>query len=283
MITSLDHVVVLTGDIEAATAAYQTLFARSPSWKNVADGAARVLFTLDNTTLELMAPGGEGESANRIRSVLITQGEGLASLCFRTNDIEQMHRRLERLTLKPEPVLEVESQDTITGATLSWKRTRAATEATGGVRMFFLEREKERPLSVRTTTGAITAMDHVVVATADPERAAALYGARLGLDMALDRSHPDWGRLMFFRCGDLIVEVAHKAGKEKAAETAPDRLRGLCWRVIDIDATHARLVADGVEVSEVRTGRKPGTRVMTVRSGTCGVPTLIVQSSAKAE
>jgi hypothetical protein len=42
-------------------------------------------------------------------------------------------------------------------------------------------------------------------------------------------------------------------------------------------------VADGVEVSEVRTGRKPGTRVMTVRSGTCGVPTLIVQSSAKAE
>ena len=131
MITALDHVVVLTGDIEAATAAYQTLFARSPSWKNVADGAARVLFTLDNTTLELMAPGGEGESANRIRSVLITQGEGLASLCFRTNDIEQMHRRLERLTLKPEPVLEVESQDTITGATLSWKRTRAATEATG--------------------------------------------------------------------------------------------------------------------------------------------------------
>ena len=179
------------------------------------DGAARVLFTLDNTTLELMAPSGEGESANRIRSVLITQGEGLASLCFRTNDIEKMHRRLERLTLKPEPVLEVESQDAITGATLSWKRTRAATEATGGVRMFFLEREKERPLSVRTTTGAITAMDHVVVATADPERAAALYGARLGLDMALDRSHPDWGRLMFFRCGDLIVEVAHKAGKEK--------------------------------------------------------------------
>jgi catechol 2,3-dioxygenase-like lactoylglutathione lyase family enzyme len=283
MITALDHVVVLTGDIEAATAAYQTLLARSPSWKNFGDGTARVLFTLDNTTLELMAPSGEGESANRIRSVLITQGEGLASLCFRTNDIEKMHRRLERLTLKPEPVSEVESQDAITGATLSWKRTRAATEATGGVRIFFLEREKERPLSVCATASAVTAMDHVVVATADPERAAALYGARLGLGMALDRSHPDWGRLMFFRCGDLVVEVAHKAGKEKAVGPAPDRLRGLCWRVVDIDATHARLVAGGIEVSEVRTGRKPGTRVMTVRSGTCGVPTLIVQPSAKAQ
>jgi catechol 2,3-dioxygenase-like lactoylglutathione lyase family enzyme len=283
MITALDHVVVLTGDIEAATAAYQRLFARAPSWKNLGDGAARVLFTLDNTTLELMAPSGEGESANRVRSVLITQGEGLASLCFRTNDIERMHRRLERLTLRPEPVSEVESQDAITGATLSWKRTRAATETTGGVRMFFLEREKERPLSVRTTVGAITAMDHVVVATSDPERAAALYGARLGLDMALDRSHPDWGRLMFFRCGDLIVEVAHKPAKDKALGTAPDRLRGLCWRVIDIDATHARLAADGVDVSEVRAGRKPGTRVMTVRSGTCGVPTLVVQPAVKVE
>jgi hypothetical protein len=66
-----------------------------------------------------------------------------------------------------------------------------------------------------TADAPITAMDHVVVSTADPERAAALYGARLGLDMALDRSHPDWGRLMFFRCGDLIVEVVHRPGKER--------------------------------------------------------------------
>ncbi len=99
--------------------------------------------------------------------------------------------------------------------------------------------------------------------------------------MALDRSHPDWGRLMFFRCGDLVVEVTHRPGKgnDKAEADAPDRLRGICWRVADIDATHARLVAAGVDVSEIRTGRKPGTRVMTVRNGTCGVPTLLVQPS----
>jgi catechol 2,3-dioxygenase-like lactoylglutathione lyase family enzyme len=189
-----------------------------------------------------------------------------------------MHRRLDRLTLKPEPVAAVESRDELSGATLSWKRTRAATATTRGVRLFFLERDQERPLSVRTGAASITAMDHVVISTADPERATALYGARLGLDMALDRSHPDWGRLIFFRCGDLIVEVTHKPGK--AVETAPDRLRGVCWRVADIDATHARLVADGLDVSEIRTGRKPGTRVMTVRKGTCGVPTLLVQPSA---
>jgi catechol 2,3-dioxygenase-like lactoylglutathione lyase family enzyme len=123
-------------------------------------------------------------------------------------------------------------------------------------------------------------MDHVVIATADLERAAALYGARLGLDMALDRSHPDWGRLMFFRCGDLIVEVTHRPGK--TPETAPDQLRGVCWRVTDINATHTRLAGAGVDVSEIRNGRKPGTLVMTVRNGTCGVPTLLVQPSAPA-
>ena len=279
MITGLDHVVVLVSDIKAAAVAYQTLFARTPSWQNTGDGADRVLFTLDHMTLELMAPSGDGANATRIRSVLAEQGEGLASICFRTSDIEKMYRRLDRLTLKPEPVAEVESQDVTTGATLSWRRTRAATDMTRGVRLFFLERANERPLSAPTAAAPITAMDHVVIGTADPERTAALYGARLGLDMALDRSHPEWGRLMFFRCGDVVVEVAHKPGKESA--DAPDRLRGICWRVADVDATRARLVEAGVDVSEARPGRKPGTRVMTVRNGTCGVPTLLVQRTPK--
>jgi catechol 2,3-dioxygenase-like lactoylglutathione lyase family enzyme len=281
VITGLDHVVVLVSDIAAGIAAYQTLFARAPAWRNTGDGADRVLFTLDNMTLELMSPNGDGATADRIRTVITEQGEGLASICFRTGDIAKMHRRLDRLTLKPEPVAEVESRDATSGATLSWKRTRAATEATRGVRLFFLELAKERPLSVRSAVASITAMDHVVIATADPERAAALYGARLGLDMALDRSHPDWGRLMFFRCGDLIVEVVHRP-KDTAVDKAHDRLWGLSWRVADIDATRARLASAGVDVSDVRDGRKPGTRVLTVRNGTCGIPTLLVERTAPA-
>jgi catechol 2,3-dioxygenase-like lactoylglutathione lyase family enzyme len=281
VITGLDHVVVLAADIGAGASAYQKLLGCAPSWRNKGDGAARALFTLDNTTLELMAPDGAGEAADRIRAVLAEQGEGMASLCFRTSDIAKMHRRLDRLTLKPEPIAEVESRDDATGATLSWKRTRTATEATRGIRMFFLELAGERPRAKATAEASIPAMDHVVVSTADPERAAALYGARLGLDMALDRSHPEWGRLMFFRCGDVIVEVTSKPGKPD--ETRPDRLRGICWRVGNIDATHARLTAAGVDVSEVRIGRKPGTRVMTVKSGTCGVPTLLIEKSPKPD
>jgi catechol 2,3-dioxygenase-like lactoylglutathione lyase family enzyme len=281
VITGLDHVVLLLEDIEAGTAAYETLLGRSPSWRNASDGAERVLFTLDNMSLELMAASGSSVAADRIRTVIKISGGGLASICFATPDIAKMHRRLERVALKPEPMAEVDSRDTASGATLHWKRTRAATELTRGVRMFFLELTGERPRSVATSDTPILGLDHIVVSTEEPERAAALYGARLGLDMALDRTHEEWGQLMFFRCGDLIVEVVRRP--VAGADLTHDKLWGLSWRVADIDATRRRLIAAGIEATEVRTGRKPGTRVMGLRSGTGGVHTLLLERTAKAE
>jgi catechol 2,3-dioxygenase-like lactoylglutathione lyase family enzyme len=281
MIAGLDHVVVLLEDIGKGTAAYETLLGAAPSWQNSGEGADRVLFTLDNVTLELMAPSGFNVAADRIRSVISQSGEGLASICFATPDIGKMHRRLERVALKPEPVAEVESRDSISGATLRWKRTRASTDLTRGVRMFFLELEGQRSRSRATTAAPVTGLDHVVVSTEESERAAALYGARLGLDMALDRTHQDWGQLMFFRCGDLIVEVVRRP--VAGGDATRDKLWGLSWRVGDIDAARSRLLGAGVEVSEVRNGRKPGTRVMSVRSGTCGVQTLLLERTAREQ
>ena len=280
MITGLDHIVVLLEDIKAGAKAYELLLGRAPSWRSESDGAETVLFTLDNMSLELMAPAGSSGTADRIRDAIKISGEGLASICFGVGDIAKMHRRLDRVALKPDPVAEVESRDSGSGASLHWKRTRAATELTRGVRLFFLELGQARPRSATTAAAPILGLDHVVVSTEDPERAAALYGARLGLDMALDRSHQDWGRLMFFRCGDLIVEVVHRpvAGGDRAH----DKLWGLSWRVADIDATRARLVAAGLDVSEARIGRKPGTRVMSVRDGTCGIHTLLLERTARS-
>lgn len=280
MITGLDHVVVLLGDLEAGAKAYQLLLGRSPSWRSRTDGTETVLFTLDNMTLELMAPTGSSPTAERIRGVIKVWGEGLASICFGVNDIAKTHRRLDRLALKPDPIAEVESRDLATGTTLHWKRTRATTELTRGVRMFFLELAEQRPRSAATAEAPILGLDHVVVSTEDPERAAALYGARLGLDMALDRSHQDWGQLMFFRCGDLIVEVVKRP--VAGADQTHDKLWGLSWRVADIEATRARLLAAGINVSEVRAGRKPGTRVLSVRDGTCGIHTLLLERTARA-
>lgn len=279
MITGLDHVVVLVGDIAAAKAAYQTLLARAPAWQNSGDGADRVLFTLDNVTLELMAPSGFSVTADRMRALLEDHEGMLASLCFRVADIAKMHRRLDRVALKPDPVAEVESHDAESGAVLHWKRTRAATELTRGVRMFFLELAEERPRSTETGVAPIVGLDHVVVSTEDSERAAALYGARLGLDLALDRSHHDWGQLLFFRCGDLVVEVVRRP--VAGGDANHDKLWGLSWRVDDIEAARDRLIAAGLDVSEVRNGRKPGTRIMTVRDGTCGIQTVLLERSPK--
>jgi catechol 2,3-dioxygenase-like lactoylglutathione lyase family enzyme len=279
MITGLDHVVALVRDIAAAKAAYQTLLGRAPAWQNSGEGADRVLFTLDNMTIELMAPNGFSVAADRMRALLDDREGVLASLCFRVADMGKTHRRLERVALKPGEIADVESSDAGSGALLHWKRTRASTELTRGVRMFFLELAGERPRSAVTDVAPIDALDHVVITTEDSDRAAALYGARLGLDLALDRSHKDWGQLMFFRCGDLIVEVVRRP--VAGGDLKRDRLWGLSWRVADIDAARARLIAAGLDVTEVRNGRKPGTRIVTVRNGTCGIQTVLLERTPK--
>lgn len=275
IITGLDHIVILVRDIAAAERGYTTLLAREPAWRTRGDSAETLLFVLDNMAVELMASLGDGP----VNAAIDAQGEGLASLVFRAGDIVRMHRRLNRLGLRPEDIAETTSRNAVSGATLCWKRTRAFKEATHGVRLFFLQREMERPVSPASADSAITGLDHVVIQTPAPERAAALYGARLGLDMALDRTNEQWGsRLMFFRCGDLVVEIVHRLGE---AGEGPDKLWGLSWRVAYADAAQARLKAAGLDVSDVRQGRKPGTRVFTVRSGTCGVPTLMVEPATR--
>jgi catechol 2,3-dioxygenase-like lactoylglutathione lyase family enzyme len=121
-----------------------------------------------------------------------------------------------------------------------------------------------------------------VIGTPNPDRAVALYGARLGLDFRLDRTNPQWGsRLMFFRAGGAVVEIGAKAGAE--ASDGPDRLSGLAWRVTDPDAVQARLAKAGFDVSEVRTGRKPGTKIFTVRSGVVGAPTVMLSAEPASE
>jgi catechol 2,3-dioxygenase-like lactoylglutathione lyase family enzyme len=279
MITGLDHIVLLARDIGDAVGAYQTLLAQKPAWRTKGDGVETAIFTLANMSLEIMAPSGDGAVGERVRARLDEQGEGLASLCFRVEDIDRFQRRLKRLNLMPEDIAQSGSTSMIDGATLSWKRTRTAVEATHGTRLFFLEPSGERPLSQATASAPIVGLDHVVIATEAPERAAALYGARLGLDMRLDLTRPDWdAQLMFFRCGDLVVEIVHRL--REASGGNPDKLWGLSWRAADIDAAHARLASAGPDVTDIRTGRRPGTRVFTVRTGALGVPTLVIQQAS---
>jgi catechol 2,3-dioxygenase-like lactoylglutathione lyase family enzyme len=198
---------------------------------------------------------------DNVAIVFRASGEALSSMTFATADLGKAARLLERRGVPT------------TGAgTLELSQS-----ATHGVAIALVERHG-RPVPSPPTlddASAISALDHVVIRTADPERAVAFYAGRLGLDLRLDRSNPEWGaRLLFFRCGDLVVEVAHdlKAG----VSDAPDRLWGLSWRAVDIAKANARLKAAGVDVSPVRAGRRPGTQVFSVDSHTEGVPTIVI-------
>jgi catechol 2,3-dioxygenase-like lactoylglutathione lyase family enzyme len=260
VIAGFDHVVIAVRDLAAATETYETLLGRSSVNQGVRDGVATALIALENIAVELMAPEGEGETGRRLRAAL-EDGEGLKSLVFATPDIGRAHRRCERVGLAPDAVADREKL-------LSF---RADTERTHGLRLFFLQRDEMLAPAAPREAGVL-GLDHVVIRSADMERAAALYGARLGLDMRLDRE-VGGRRLMFFRCGDAIVEIAHDPARDR------DQLWGLSWQVADADAARARLAGAGLDVSDVRAGMKPGTRVFTVRDGTCHVPTLMIAQS----
>ncbi len=183
---------------------------------------------------------------------------GLRSMVFATPDLDKEAALLERRAVEV-------------------TRTDEGVALTGhGVAIGLCTTCNDVPSPLATTeAAAVASLDHVVVRTPNPERAVAFYGGRLGLDLRLDRSNPKWGaRLLFFRCGDLVIEIAHDL--KKGVSDGPDHLWGLSWRVPDITAAQARLAKAGLEVSEPRDGRRPGSQVCTVKNGTEGVPTILI-------
>jgi len=282
VLTSLDHIVLAVRDLGRATGTYRSLLGREPSWRgrHPSYGTANALFRLENTYLELLAPAGEGPLASHLRAWLDGHGEGPFALAFGTDDADAAAATLRARGVElPDPADGV-GRDERTGAERRWRNTFPPASATRGVATIIIEHRSPADalpaaVPIADDAAAVAACDHVVVQSTDAEASRALYGDVLGLRLALDRKFEDWGvRLMFFRTGHLTVEVAASLAQAEAA--AVDRFWGISWRVPDLDATHARLVAAGFEVSEIRTGRRPGTRVATVRAETHGVATLII-------
>lgn len=196
-------------------------------------------------------------------TVEVTSGEpGLAAVTLGVDDVAATERLLRRRGLAGDAAgLDL-------GGTV-WRLAPTPGDEGGG----------PAPLADRATTDPALVdhalVDNVVVVTGDADRAAATYGARLGLELRLDRDTGHSFRGLFFRCGDAVVEVIVPSDPPEGADT----FGGVAWRVGDLEATRARLTAAGVELSEVREGRKPGTRVTTVRDPALAVPTLLVSGT----
>ena len=276
IINGVDHLVLVVPEIEAGEAVYAALLGRPADWRATGtDGSATAQFRLANTSLELIAPAGEGPVGDRLREIIEADGPGLTSVAFGTADIAEAHHRLTRRGLKPGDITPGQSANQIDGKSREWRRFRCSDAETAGVKTFLIQPDAALPVR-GVEDGGVIALDHVVIETPDPDRALGLYGARLGLDLALDRTAPEWKtRFLFFRTGGLTFEVIHRLG-EVHDPAAPDRIWGLTWEVTDLAAAHARLDAAGFNISEIRKGRKPGSTVVTVRDGTMQVPTLFI-------
>lgn len=116
-------------------------------------------------------------------------------------------------------------------------------------------------------------VDHLVLRTAQAAASIALFRDRLGIRLALDQNVPAWGgRMLFFRAGKMTLEVI--AAPEHGDDASV--FWGIAYHCDDIDALLARLDARGVAHSDVREGRKPGTRVASLKSHDLGIPTLLI-------
>lgn len=278
MIEKLDHLVIAVSDLDSAVESYTKLFGYGPSWRGVHEqlGTANALFPVENTYLELLASNGnEGAGAAMIKATLELNGEGLAGLVLGTSNIQELKESLLESGVELQDLALGEGVDSDQGLKRTWKNLFLPFSLTRGMFAFIIQHESgELPSVHGRTSSTINKLDHVVVNTNDPEGFKSLYGDTFGIRLALDQTVEKWGgRMLFFRLNHTTIEVIGKPDEDEPA----DKLWGLAWSVEDLKATHQRLVKEGLEISEVKAGRKENTLVCSVKSDTCNVPTLLIQ------
>ena len=117
------------------------------------------------------------------------------------------------------------------------------------------------PAAPAEHSNGVTAIDHVVLLSPDPDRTVAAMEA-LGEHPRRERRGELGGqpiRQIFFRFGEVIVEVV---GAPAAAGDGPSTLWGITYVTADIDATAAFF---GERTAPVKPAVQPGRRITTVR------------------
>jgi catechol 2,3-dioxygenase-like lactoylglutathione lyase family enzyme len=283
MIQCLDHVMVLVDRLDETSARTAAMLGREPSWRgeHPGFGTENALFRLDNTYLELISPTADIGFGSMLRARLDDEGEGVMGLAFGSADIDETLVELRERGVEVADPQPGSGRDAKSGAERRWRNAILAPAASRGLLLFVIQHESppERlPIQAPADAEAsVHALDHVVVMSPDADGTRGLYRDRLGLRLALDRSFEKRGvRLLFFRTGGTTVEIGSSTTRPPDPD-APDRFGGLAWKIANADAARARLAGAGFDVSEVRTGHKPGTRVFTVREAPGGVPTLFIE------
>ncbi|HMQ28978.1 MAG TPA: hypothetical protein PKA98_23520 [Acidimicrobiales bacterium] len=108
-------------------------------------------------------------------------------------------------------------------------------------------------------------IDHVVVATPDPERtiAALERAGRTHRRTRLPEDYPAPMRQDFFRAGEVILELIGPRDPDPAKVDRPARIYGLAHTVADLDVSAAAL---GPLLGPASDAVQPGRRIATVRT-----------------
>jgi catechol 2,3-dioxygenase-like lactoylglutathione lyase family enzyme len=291
LVQALDHVVVLVRDLATAAADTARLLGREPSWRgaHAALGTANVLFRVGNVYLELLAPAGAAGISGLLGAWLDERGEGPLGFAFGTGDAQACAKGLRKHGFAANEPSEGENRESTSGAVRRWRHVMLPPSATRGLLVFAVQHHgPPDALPLAACAGepdaAVSSLDHLVVQTDDLEAARELYGGAFGIRLALDRTFGERDtRILFFRVGGATLEVAGRPGVPPKLSESPDRVWGLAWTVGDAEAARRRLLGAGFDVSELRPGFKPGTRVCTVRGATHGVQTLVIEPAARGE
>ncbi|MGH1371255.1 MAG: VOC family protein [Cellvibrionaceae bacterium] len=258
--TAFQRIRISCPSLPEAVAAYQHLLGFAPIWQGQVKSAdssefsSSAWFLVNNTILELL-PRDDQDAA-------------VCGLVFRSDEVNATDDIVYRSDDGNEHVGTEQRVDKSSAMGL-WLTLESEANSMA------LLGDSSRSLD----ESAIQSVDHVVLYTNDADGCVQTFGEQgLGLRLALDKTVPEWGgRMLFFRQGKLTLEII----QPNERFDGDDYFWGLAYQVTNIDAVVARLQNQGVTTSSVRDGRKPGTKVATVKSHHLNIPTLLVEPAIK--
>ena len=277
MIKSIDHILVAVKDLEKAVRDYSLVFGFGPTWQgnHPSLGTKNALFPLENMYLELIAIDDEGPLAETVNEHLKKNGESIFGLALETDNIELAKNELSASFNTDLEISDGKGVNNISKDERLWRNIFIPNKFSRGIFTLLIQHTKgilpEHDISDESN---ISRMDHVVINSNDPDGLVDLYGDKYGIRLALDQFVEKWGgRMLFFRTDHTTIE-AIGIKKDGPAE---DFLWGLAWTTKDIKKTHKRLVDAGVNVTDIKDGRKPKTLVATIKSHCADIPTLLIE------
>lgn len=285
MIESIDQIFIGVNDVQVAAEQYQQLLGRQPSWRGHWSNfdCDLIAFQLSNCRICLCSPAGGNDAAGGARELvdfLEGKGEGIFALIFASSDLNQTKISLASKGVKFGPEADLDTTGQAGYKNIQGKMTRIVGDLFLQLRAYIFEaKDKLTPLRSELCRGAsdqdaVIALDHVVVNSADVDALKDSF-VELGLNLRLDQNIQQWGaRQLFYRVGETVLEVI--AFNDKKLRPQANEYWGLALQSIDINQLQQRMLGQGVDVSSVRAGRKPGTEVASLKSHNLGVATLLI-------